>query len=1427
MKFQSIAACVFVSSLLSSALTGTLAAQEETPFLRGDVNLSGVVDISDPVSVLFGLFRADFDLLCEKAADFDDSGTLDVTDAIVGLAYLFQEGPPPAEPFPGCGFDPSSDTLTCDESPCDVGASNIVINEILTSNLDGLQDEDDDRPDWIELHLPNSAVDESVDLGGWYLTDDADLLTGWQFPANTVLQRGEFLVIFASGKDRAVTGEELHTDFRLDSDGEYVGLIGPDGITIVDEFAPIYPEQLADISWGRSQSITTLVAADDSAHYLVPTETEDGLGSSWTEPGFSTAGWDVGQSGFGFSETASVDGFEVTMYQANITVNSLSTADSVRTNPARQTRVVTRNAEFIDYFNSGGRGNFANDRAFPGLTFSDVDNFVVAVTGTVLIPSAGAWTFGVNSDDGFGLVLQRGASSYETSFELPRGPADTLQTFNIAEAGAHDVELLYYEQGGGAHLELFAAQGSHGSFNGNFRLVGDTDNGGLGLAGFAADVGTDVGDDMIGQNASFWARWEFDVADRFAFGGLVLSMMYEDGFVAYLNGVEVARRNAPANLAWLSTATTDRDLQLASIAEEINLSDHLGELQNGTNVLAIHGLNDSAIDFDFLIQPELIGAGRGTEMQYLTTPTPGAFNVSGAVDFVRSVEFSVEHGFFDSSFNLALSTSTPGAQIRWTSDGSTPSPTNGSVYSSPLPIDETTVVRAAAFKTDHLDSRVTTQSYFFVEDIKAQSPTGARPGPGWPSGDVNGQVMHYGMDPNVVNSAPWSSQIEDALLAIPSISLVTDLPNLFSSSTGIYVNARNSGRAWERPTSVELLDPEGGATFTENAGLRIRGAFSRSGGNPKHSFRLFFRREYGAGKLRFPLFGGEGVDEFDSVDLRTSQNYSWAFSGDRKNTFIRDVFSRDAQRDMGQPFTRSRYYHLYLNGVYWGLYMTEERADADFAASYLKGDEDDYDVVKNDSSGSRALHATDGNMTAYRALYDAAVAGFTSNIAYLVVQGLDPRGDPDPNRDALLDADNLIDYMVCTYYTGDPDAPISAWAHFSNNVFAIYNRERPDGFKWFRHDAEHSLGANGGLNEARLLTDSTDRSIGQEWRHFNPAWLHLRLTANAEYRLRFADRVNELFHTRDVFSASGNIARWSQRADRIRQAVIGASARWGDSQREPARTQNDWQAESDWMVNTYFPQRTAIVLAQMRSVNMFPSTALVSFNQNGGEVPAGFRVTLSQSNGTSGTIYHTVSGADPRDWGGAISGEARVYSAATPLFINETTTVKARVRSGTTWGALTEARFTVGLEGLVINEVLASNQTILEDPNEPGEYPDWVELYNGTDAAIDLSGMYLSDDPSELDKWQIADGISIESGEHLLFIADDDGTQGPFHTSYQLSSSGETILLVDADGKTVLDSIVFGEQFEDVSYGRFPDGGDTWDYHQEATPYAANGPHIP
>ena len=220
---------------------------------------------------------------------------------------------------------------------------------------------------------------------------------------------------------------------------------------------------------------------------------------------------------------------------------------------------------------------------------------------------------------------------------------------------------------------------------------------------------------------------------------------------------------------------------------------------------------------------------------------------------------------------------------RYTIDGSTPSATNGLTYSGPININSTTTLRAVASRTNYLSVPDRTWSYLFLDDVLNQSNDGSAPA-GFPA-DWGANAVDYGIDPDV-RAIEGDQAIKDALLAVPSWSITTDIENLFDANTGIYANALEDGIEWERPASVELLNGDGSEGFQVNAGLRIRGGFSRLDSNPKHSFRLFFRGEYGDSELNYPVHGDSGVDTFEKLDLRTAQNYSWSKDGDQTNNFI-------------------------------------------------------------------------------------------------------------------------------------------------------------------------------------------------------------------------------------------------------------------------------------------------------------------------------------------------------------------------------------------------------------------------------------------------------------------------------------------------------------------------------------------------------------
>lgn len=121
---------------------------------------------------------------------------------------------------------------------------------------------------------------------------------------------------------------------------------------------------------------------------------------------------------------------------------------------------------------------------------------------------------------------------------------------------------------------------------------------------------------------------------------------------------------------------------------------------------------------------------------------------------------------------------------------------------------------------------------------------------------------------------------------------------------------------------------------------------------------------------------------------------------------------------------------------------------------------------------------------------------------------------------------------------------------------------------------------------------------------------------------------------------------------------------------------------------------------------------------------------------------------------------------------------------------------------IVVNELLASNEQGATDPE--GQFEDWIELYNTTNAELSLEGAFLSDDPDNLDKWAFP-AVSIPAGGYLLLWADEDQDQDGLHTNFKLSKSGEYIILSNADG-SVIDQVQFGSQETDLSYGRCPNG---------------------
>ena len=192
-----------------------------------------------------------------------------------------------------------------------LNAQEVVISEFLASNVSGLTDEDGENSDWIELSNLSGGM---IDLDGWALTDNADDLQRWVIP-KVILAPGEKLVVFASGKDRAIFDQELHTDFKLSSSGEYLALIRPDGISVESEYAPSFPSQYPDISFGIGlvdANSVTLVGPDAPLTYLVPDNENFDVGGAlpFHELSFDDSGWSSAGMGVGYATTTNADPYD-------------------------------------------------------------------------------------------------------------------------------------------------------------------------------------------------------------------------------------------------------------------------------------------------------------------------------------------------------------------------------------------------------------------------------------------------------------------------------------------------------------------------------------------------------------------------------------------------------------------------------------------------------------------------------------------------------------------------------------------------------------------------------------------------------------------------------------------------------------------------------------------------------------------------------------------------------------------------------------------------------------------------------------------------------------------------------------------------------------------------------------------------------------
>lgn len=636
--------------------------------------------------------------------------------------------------------------------------------------------------------------------------------------------------------------------------------------------------------------------------------------------------------------------------------------------------------------------------------------------------------------------------------------------------------------------------------------------------------------------------------------------------------------------------------------------------------------------------------------------------------------FNRAHGVCRSPFLLKVKGEETGSVVRYTLDGSEPTAASPE-FTTNIYVNSTTIIRAAEFRDGVRCSDIATASYIFPANVLEQP---ALP-EGYPSTwgkytSISGTaVADYEMDPELTSNAAYAKKIKDAFYSIPALSIVTDKENLFNKTKdeqtgGIYIytgTSDSNGRGWERPASVELMGD--GHDFTETCGLKIHGGQGRvPEKNPKHSFRLTFKDEYGKKTLKYPLYGEGSVARFNSLIVRTFYNYSWIHSDATQRTqaqYCRDLWARRMQKRMGYHTSDGLYVNVFINGLYWGLYNLSERIDDDYCKYHFGGLKSDYDVVKREDY----LEAAEGTLDRWNQLISLSERVSLPDNTYKVITGEAPL-TAGTKPEVLLDVDNFIDYMLINQYGGNAD-----WDH--HNWIAVNNREdSTQGFRFICWDSEQTL-----VSASKNVLDVINKDC--------PTYLFRRMMTNTAFLHRFMDRAYK--HLEDdggLLRPESAKALWDSLQSVISLAVYAESARWGDYRRdvhpytsrgELYRADTHHALENRRMQEEFFPQRTSTLITQLKRKGWYPSVEAPAFMLNGRKVTDGDTILLSDElTLTQGSyVLYTIDGSYPVSWADNSAGEstsdATLYSKENiaKLLTPGDVTLRAISKSGSNWSA--------------------------------------------------------------------------------------------------------------------------------------------------------------
>jgi hypothetical protein len=785
--------------------------------------------------------------------------------------------------------------------------------------------------------------------------------------------------------------------------------------------------------------------------------------------------------------------------------------------------------------------------------------------------------------------------------------------------------------------------------------------------------------------------------------------------------------------------------------------------------------------------------------QDATQATPGAANTAfpgGAPEpYLEPPRFSVRGGVYGEPVDLVLEAPLAGGEIRFTLDGQEPvhSPTesNSAPYTAPLAISAPTVIRARVFAAGGGQSRAKTMTY--IVGAQHQLP-----------------VVALATDPE--NFEFKNGYLYGMGRAVSSTGRV--------NGTFPY----SSSNAWldrEAPVNFEFYEPDNRDGLNVVVGAKIFGGWG-SRGYPQKSMALFARREYGFGRIRYPLFPDSGVDSFESLVLRNSGNDNQsthltaprapitAFSAPQGHgsyfvngtyTLFRDALVQSLVRETGLDTQAYRPVVVYLNGDYWGIYNLREKLTEHYVASHHGVDSGQVDLIEG-----------------YGTANAGSASGYNAMRSFIGGRDMADPANYEVVMETHLDIDNFIDYHLAVIYCQNFDiGNIKCWR-------ARQGEDRR--FRWMLYDQDYGFGLwPASVYEPAMARDYADyrnmftfytnpSGSGTGWPNEGGRTLLLRrLLANPEFFDRFVNRCAELLNT--LFEPGRVVGRIDQLADTLRPEIPAHLARWSWEGIQARGFGLPHKPEDDPLTLAQWESHVEVARAFARGRPAQLREDLVRhFGLTGGLADLAVEVPAT---GEGAVRAHTVT-PDALPWSGRFFADYPPEIAAVPApgFAFEAWVGDVPADTPGTFRPelARDATFTIRpvfapVEVSDPSHLAITVSEVHYHPSPADPAGEWIEIRNRGAAAVDLAdwALYDSDDAHRF----ALPPVELAPGGNLVVCADPEGfaavhgdvadCAGPL--GFSLSNGGDRVRVIDSGGALVVDF----NYSDDNGWPQEPDGG--------------------